>query len=101
MEKKGEKVAKLNAAEGAEKPISRNVRRILPGKKKGMRLRPIFDILVDENMSISELARRCGMAKQSMSTRFTVDDCRISEFEKMAEALGYDCKIVLTKKEEA
>ena len=101
MENKDEKVAKSTAAEGAEKAISRNVRHILPGKKKGTRLRPIFDILVDENLSIAELARRCGMAKQSMSTRFAVDDCRISEFEKMAEALGYEAKIVVTPKEQA
>lgn len=101
MENKDEKVAKQNAAEAAQKPISRNVRHILPGKKKGMRLRPIFDILVDRNMSISELARRCGMAKQSMSTRFAVDDCRLSDFEKMANALGFDVKITLTPKEEA
>ena len=101
MENKDEKVAKTNATQGTERPISRNVRHILPGKKKGTRLRPIFDILVDENMSISELARRCGMAKQSMSTRFAVDDCRISEFEKMAEELGYEAKIVLTPKQEA
>lgn len=101
MENKDEKVAKSNATQGTEGPISRNVRHILPGKKKGPRLRPIFDILVDENMSISELARRCGMAKQSMSTRFAVDDCRISEFEKMADALGYEARIVLVQKEEA
>lgn len=44
---------------------------------------------------------RCGMAKQSMSTHFAVDDCCISEFEKMAEALGYEAKIVLAPKQEA
>ena len=43
-------------------------------------------------MSISELARRCGIAKQSMSTRFAVDDCRVSDLEQMAEAVG--CKLV-------
>ena len=57
--------------------------------------------MVDENLSISELARRCGMAKQSMSTRFAVDDCRISDLEKMADALGFDARIVLEKKKEA
>lgn len=101
MENLEEKVEKLSATERTEKPISRNVRHILPGKKKGTRLRPIFDILVDENLSISELARRCGMAKQSMSTRFAVDDCRISDLEKMADALGFDARIVLEKKKEA
>ena len=72
----------------------RNVRHILTGKKKGWRLRPVFDIL------ISELARRCGMAKQSMSARFCVDDCRLSEFEKMVDALGYELKMEIKKKVE-
>jgi hypothetical protein len=88
------------AQEASEKPILRNVRRVLPGKKKGMRLRPFFDILVDNNMSIAELARRCGMAKQSMSTRFAVDDCRCSDMEEMAEALGYKFVWYLEPKEE-
>ena len=101
MENKDDNVVKETATEGAEKAIPRYVRHILPGKKKGTRLRPIFDLLVDENLSIAELARRCGMAKQSMSTRFAVDDCRISEFEKMAEALGFEAKIVLTPKVQA
>lgn len=78
----------------------RNVRHILTGKKKGWRLRPVFDILIDENISISELARRCGMAKQSMSARFCVDDCRLSEFEKMVDALGYELKMEIKKKVE-
>lgn len=101
MENQVEKVAKASATESAEKPIPRNVRRVLPGKKKGTRLRPIFDLLVDQNTSISELARRCGIAKQSMSTRFSVDDCRLSDLEKMADALGYGATIVLTPKKEA
>ena len=88
------------AQEASEKPILRNVRRVLPGNKKGMRLRPFFDILVDNNMSIAELARRCGMAKQSMSTRFAVDDCRCSDMEEMAEALGYKFVWYLEPKEE-
>ena len=33
--------------------------------------------------------------------QWPVDDCRISEFEKMAEALGYEAKIVLAPKQEA
>ena len=92
MENLNKKLGDQNALETTEKPISRNVRHVFPGKKKGLRLRPLFDKLVDQNMSISELARRGGIAKQSMSTRFAVDDCRVSDLEQMAEAVG--CKLV-------
>ena len=101
MEISSKKSLEQNASEATEKPIKRNVRHVFPGKKKGSRLRPLFDVLVDENMSISELARRCGMAKQSMSTRFAVDDCRVSDMEQMAEALGYKFVWYLEPKEEA
>ena len=69
-----------------------------PGTKKGYRLRPIFDYLMDENVSLSELGRRVGISRQSMSTRFAVDDCKMSDMEKMADALGYEFQWTFKKK---
>lgn len=76
-----------------------NRRHIFPGRKKGERLRPVFDKLVDANMSISELGRLCGIPKQTLSSRFIADDCRLSELEKMAAALGYDVRLTFFKRQ--
>ena len=78
------------ASQEAQAPKSRARLPFSPGTKKGSRLRPVFDYLMDENVSLSELGRRVGISRQSMSTRFATDDCKVSDMEKMADALGYD-----------
>ena len=55
---------------------------------------------MDENVSLSELGRRIGISRQSMSTRFAVDDCKVSDMEKMADALGYEFIWSFRKKEQ-
>ena len=80
-----------NGASGVvEKQKGKDRMPFSPGTKKGVRLRPLFNYLMDENVSLSELGRRVGISRQSMSTRFAVDDCKVSDMEKMAEALGYE-----------
>ena len=90
MENQVKNGAVKSAAEAAEPQNSRSRLPCSPGAKKGYRLRPVFDYLMDENVSLSELGRRVGISRQSMSTRFAVDDCKMSDMEKMAEALGYE-----------
>ncbi len=90
MENEVKNAAVKTAAETPETQKSRARRPFSPGTKKGFRLRPVFDYLMDENVSLAELARRVGISRQSMSTRFAVDDCKVSDMEKMAEAMGYE-----------
>lgn len=98
MENQVENAAVKSAAEGAQPQNSRARMPFSPGTKKGFRLRPVFDFLMDENVSLSELGRRVGISRQSMSTRFAVDDCKMSDMEKMAEALGYEFQWTFKKK---
>ena len=68
-------------------------------KVLGKRLRPLFLILANERISLSELARRVGVSKQTMSTRFSEsDNCRLSDMEKMADAIGYEFVYSLQKR---
>lgn len=90
MENQAQNAAVKTAVEATETPKSRTRMPFSPGAKKGSRLRPVFNYLMDENVSLSELGRRIGLSRQSMSTRFAVDDCKVSDMEKMADALGYE-----------
>ena len=100
MENEVKFAAEKTAAEGPETQKSRARLPFSPGTKKGYRLRPVFDYLMDENVSLSELGRRVGISRQSMSTRFAVDDCKVSDMEKMAEALGYEFQWTFKKNEQ-
>jgi len=70
------------------------------GVKHGKRLTPVLKYLIDESISLSELARRCGLTRQAMSLRIAKDDCRLSDLEQMAEAAGYTLEWSWKKKEE-
>lgn len=100
MENQAKNEAVKNAAETPVPANSRTRLSFSPGTKKGFRLRPVFDYLMDENVSLAELARRVGISRQSMSTRFAVDDCKVSDMEKMASALGYEFEWTFKKKEQ-
>ena len=62
------------------------------------RLYEVKRALFEENMSYAQLAQFCNCTKQNMSMRFINDDCKLSDMEKMAEALGYEFTWKLTKK---
>lgn len=62
------------------------------------RLQPVRRILFEENISYAQLAQACKCSKQNMSLRFINDDCKLSDMEKMAEALGYEFSWKLIKK---
>ena len=65
------------------------------------RLQPVRRILFEENVSYAQLAQACKCSKQNMSLRFINDDCKLSDMEKMAEALGYEFTWTFTKKKKA
>ena len=62
------------------------------------RLQPVRRVLFEENVSYAQLAQACKCSKQNMSLRFINDDCKLSDMEKMAEALAYEFTWKLTKK---
>ncbi|HJC47124.1 MAG TPA: helix-turn-helix transcriptional regulator [Candidatus Lachnoclostridium pullistercoris] len=45
------------------------------------------------NMSEAELARRTGQTPQNMNNKYKRNTFKISELEKVAEAMGADLKI--------
>lgn len=53
------------------------------------RMRPALNTLLDESVSIAELAEKMGMSRSSLNRWFTQDDARLSGLEEMGEALGY------------
>ena len=68
---------------------------VQPSKR---RLYAVKLALFEENVSYAELAQHCKCTKQNMSMRFINDDCKLSDMEKMAEALGYEFSWTFTKK---
>lgn len=65
------------------------------------RLQPVKRVLFEENVSYAQLAQACKCSKQNMSLRFINDDCKLSDMEKMAEALGYEFTWTFTKKKKS
>ena len=51
------------------------------------------------NITEAELARRTGQTPQNMNNKYKRDTFKISELEKIAEALGADLKISFIDKE--
>ena len=51
------------------------------------------------NMSEAELARRTGQTPQNMNNKYKRNTFKISELEKVAEALGAELKIQFIDKE--
>ena len=51
------------------------------------------------NITEAELARRTGQTPQNMNNKYKRDTFKISELEKIAEALGADLKIAFIDKE--
>ena len=48
--------------------------------------------MLTQNVSATELARRVGISRQSMTARLKTDDCKMSDLQEMAQALG--CELV-------
>lgn len=70
----------------------REVNRNLPintNRKNGKRMRPALDTILDENISIAELAEKMRMSRSSLNRWFQLDDARLSGLEELGKALGY------------
>ena len=67
-------------------------------RKAGRRLRPVIIAMMDENVSISDLADKLGLSRQSVNRWFQVDDIRFTSLEEMVDALGYELEWRLVRK---
>ena len=64
----------------------------------GPRMLPIIEIAKKEQISIQELCERSNMTRQGLYLKLANDDCRLSDFEKLAKGMGYEVKITLKRK---
>lgn len=94
------KAAKETAPEATSKKRPNYHRRLSVSAtpNRGERLKPILHVLLEENITIAQLAEKCEITRQGMNLRFTKDDCNLTDMEKMAEVLGYDFNWTFTKK---
>lgn len=58
----------------------------------------IKKILIDEDMTISDLATKLDVTQQNISAKLKKNDPRLSEVNKIADALGYNVKIEFIKR---
>ena len=49
----------------------------------------IKKILIDENITVSELANRLNTTQPNLSAKFRRNDFRVSEIEEITTVLGY------------
>lgn len=62
------------------------------------RMSPIIEIARKEGMSILDLCKKTNLSKPGIYLKLANDDCRLSDFEKLAKALGYEVRITLKRK---
>lgn len=58
----------------------------------------IKKILIDKDMTISDLATKLDVTQQNISAKLKKNDPRLSEINKIADAIGYNVKIEFIKK---
>ena len=56
-------------------------------------------IMFEENVTLVELSGRLGTTFQNLGAKFKRNNFKISDLEKISDALGYDLKIEFIKKE--
>jgi transcriptional regulator with XRE-family HTH domain len=60
----------------------------------------IKKILIEEDMNLSDLAKKLDMSVQSLSAKLLRNKMKIEDIEEIAEMLGYELKIEFVKKGE-
>ena len=96
-----EKKKRAKVALSEDEKVRKNYHRRLPvgvSQKRGERLKPLLVKLIEENVTIMQLADMCGISRQGMNSRLAKDDCKLSDMEEMAAKLGYKFTWRLEKK---
>lgn len=97
-----EQKKRAKVALSEDEKVRKNYHRRLPvgvSQKRGERLKPLLVTLIEENITVQQLADKCEISRQGMNSRLAKDDCKLSDMEQMAEKLGYSFTWTLTKKE--
>lgn len=97
-----EQKKRAKVALSEDEKVRKNYHRRLPvgvSQKRGDRLKPLLVKLIDENITIQQLADRCEISRQGMNSRMAKDDCKLSDMEQMADKLGYKFIWTLEKKQ--
>ena len=58
----------------------------------------IKKILIDKDMTLTDLAEKLGVTQQNVSAKLKKNDMRISEIEKIADVLEYEIDIKFKQK---
>ena len=74
--------------ENKKREINRNLP-INTNRTPSKRMRPAFEALLDEGVSIADLAEKMGMSRSSLSRWFQIDDAKLSGLEEIGKVLGY------------
>lgn len=69
-----------------------------PRVKIGPRMSPIVRIAEKQGMDIQELCRRSNLSRSGIYLKFANDDCKLSDLEKLADALGYNVRFSFKRK---
>ena len=75
-----------------EEKVTKQIHRSYPintKRARSKRMRHALSILLDEDVSIAELAERMQMSRSTVNRWFQVDDIRLSSLEEMGKVLGY------------
>lgn len=72
-------------------PMNRN-------KKKGERLEPLLQVLVDNRITIREIGEAISIPRQTVNMWIVKDDILLSNLEKIADVLNYNLKWEMRKR---
>ena len=60
----------------------------------GPRMAVILELVKKNKIGIQELCEKSGIKRAGLYKRFAKDDCRLSDYEKLLEVLGYGLDVV-------
>ena len=64
----------------------------------GPRMSPIIQEAKKQMVSTQVLCERSNIPRPSFYHKLAVDDCKLSDFERLAKALGYEVRITMKRK---
>lgn len=56
-------------------------------------------LIIDENVTMTEVAQRCGLIPQQLNNRFNNSRIAFTDIKQYCDALGYDLVIDFKKKD--
>lgn len=60
----------------------------------GPRMSVILELAKERKISINELCEKSNINRTGLYAKLAKDDCRLSDYEKMLDTLGYEIEVV-------